>query len=269
MIYEYCLVSKQKIIPYATEYEIKDGIIPYSNSHEDLDLALLLINRQIGDETAEIFYDRNTFYLSSEARGWAECLRSVSLRRIRHLSLSLDKAEFSLEQSIKTFENCLQDASLASLEQADLAKFIHDERIRRLFREWVWLSNMIVRLNLKSLEIDVRHLVCPQGCCRLVKEYWGGGEWRNFRCHGSSFTVHMHRHDDSVECVSCSKGFKWFEVEGLAEMQIKVIGIQDEDEWKFLHSLGFGCEACPVQGGILNLQACPGSWMPDYSPELV
>lgn len=55
------------------------------------------------------------------------------------------------------------------LAPAELAKVVHDRRMRRANSVWYDNAAQVLDLSLETIEIDLSNAYCPSGCCRMSK----------------------------------------------------------------------------------------------------
>jgi len=169
MIYEYGIVSKQTIVPYAMLHEREAGLIPYSMLNEKVNLSLLAVNSSVRAGALQVFYEKNAFYLSWAGRDPEYPFWRHHNSLFRNVITTFEARDLSQDIFIKVFECYLRDGRYAGYTQQDIAKGAHNARRDLLASIWAWKTGLLRRMNLKTLEMDIKESKCPQGCCRLVQ----------------------------------------------------------------------------------------------------
>ncbi|KAL8948528.1 MAG: hypothetical protein Q9222_005296 [Ikaeria aurantiellina] len=188
MIYEYCLVVQGEIVPYPAEYEYPRYKGDKKSDQEDNymkrkpDVALLQVNKQIGEEARQILHGRNLWRVSlpstkRNGESWRTVLSMYEnvYESVRHVVTSFDVRDLGLEQSIKFHEgwnNRLPSPSYNDTDPAPQSRLdnIHYDRKLKLERRWDRKIDAMVPLSRETLIIDITNCWCPFGCCRMFAE---------------------------------------------------------------------------------------------------
>ena len=189
MIYGYCLIHHDVIVPFPTLEERnsikRNGHKPArlwlgavdQNNHSTCSskvyaadwpiVALLAVNKTLHQEAAKILFGKNTWHLSyirylphgEESRFWrryAKYFRHVSIRFTMNDVLPRDLVRITnVRRSLP-----------GSYNGRSLTDAIHDDRIFMLAKTFAWKRRLLLEMNLDSLVFDVENLFCPNGCCR-------------------------------------------------------------------------------------------------------
>ena len=159
-----CLLVDGTINPYPAFYEDKDR---FANCNRKPDLGLLKVNKVLNFEATDIFYGMNTWQLSSPRPldfppFKKDLMWNLHRDRISHLRLLMDmrdhRPDIVLEAARKTDDRRLKG------DQRTV--FIHDHCSKGALETWRWKMLMKKYIKPLTLEIDMKHMYCPTGCCR-------------------------------------------------------------------------------------------------------
>lgn len=189
MIYGYCLIHHDAIIPFPTMKERnsikRNGQEParlwlgavdqnlHSNCHSKVyaadwpSVALLGVNKTVNQEAAKILFGKNTWHLSyirylphgEESRFWRRYAKYF-----RHISIRFTMNDVLPRDLFRTTN--VRRSLPGSYNERTLAAAIHDDRIWMLAKTFAWKRRRLLEMNLDSLIFDVEDLFCPNGCCR-------------------------------------------------------------------------------------------------------
>lgn len=271
MIYEYCLIHHESIIPFPTLEErnlIKlNGREPAKiwlgttnpNFHSTCSnkvyaadwpsVALLGVNKTVQEDAARILFGKNTWHLSfigyghevgEEAQFWhryAKFFRHISTRFSMH---DVDPREVT--QVTKH-----RHSSPGSYAGRKLRDVMHEDRIDSMDCTFAWKKRRLSKMNLASLVLHVDDLFCPSGCCRtemldLLCENMGReSPWYASKPSGSPMT-YFRKSDTCIEYVQdiCTQRQKLVEIVGL---------VGDEEKAIFEKGWGWGLKGESIVGG--------------------
>lgn len=163
-ILELCLLVDGTINPYPAIYEDKDH---FANCNRTPDVALLKVNKVLNFEATDIFYSMNTWQLSSprplDLQPFKKDLMwNLHRGRICHLRILMDMRDVPADTILKAAR--MADDRLLRGDQRTI--FIHDHGLRGALETRRWKLMMKNYIKPLTLEIDMKHMYCPTGCCR-------------------------------------------------------------------------------------------------------
>ena len=163
-ILELCLLVDGTINPYPAFYEDKDH---FANCNRKPDIALLKVNKVLNREATNLFYSMNTWQLSSPRPLDFPPFRkglmwNLHWGRIFHLRILMDMRDVPADTVLEAAE--MADYRLLKGDQRTV--FIHDHCSRGALETWRWKMLMKNYMKPSTLEIDMKHMYCPTGCCR-------------------------------------------------------------------------------------------------------
>ena len=158
------------------------------NAKEKPHTAMLRVNRQIGDEAAQVLYGKNIWRVSCKKNNpfWPDTDTNTRpfgkneekekiIKYMRHIVVSFDARDVDHETlaalSRERFSERF-DPELSPHGPKDRAGWIHEHREGELYSPWLWKRETLDSLTLKSAVLDFSNCFCPSGCCRLFDFLW-------------------------------------------------------------------------------------------------
>lgn len=162
-ILELCLLVEGTINPYPALHEDRDQ---FAKCNQKPDIALLKVNKVLNLEATEIFYEMNTWQLSSprpleDPPFEKDLIWKFHSDRISHLRIVMDMYDLPPN----TILTAARKADGNSLEDYQRTKFIHERCLEAALETWEWKTEMMVHIKPLTLEIDMKNMYCPIGCC--------------------------------------------------------------------------------------------------------
>ena len=130
---------------------------------------------------------------------------------------------------------------------------------------WTRKLLLLRKMKLKALTMDVKRCYCHNGCCRMLMEMLNTDSlligWTRYRRPtynnaGSLGTIldsgyvrdrwQSHQNDGQLELTPPN----------LANMEVRLTGLEGKDEFQIAHRKGFGCEHCIVENGVCDTVNC-------------
>jgi len=217
-IYKFLLTAGAEIVAHPayfekpTNFEAEGVIRPV--------VALLRVNKQIGEEAAIILYGDNTWRIPEpDQNNWK--IYDKYGNEFRHVTVHLDRRDTDELYTTRRVERNYE--RLASLTMVERMRYTHDERSNTLSQSMSIRGFLVVNClsHIQSLTLVVDNLYCPSGCCRLdtIKNLY-----ENF--------LHMFDPEPKRLCsqVSCPQSLKDVRVTGLRSQAEKDIVY---GEWGF------------------------------------
>ena len=165
-ILELCLFVEGTINPYPAPHEDKDQ---FAKCNRKSDIALLKVNKVLNSEATEIFHNENTWQLSSphpleEPPFENDTIWKFHSHRISHLRIDMNMNDLPPNTVLFAAINA-DHGSLRGNERTD---FIHGSALEAAGESWRWKMMMMDQIKPLTVEIDMRPMYCPLGCCRGV-----------------------------------------------------------------------------------------------------
>ena len=171
-ILEFCLLVEGTINPYPAPHEDKDQ---FAKCNRKPDIALLSINKLLNLEATDLFYKNNTWQLNSPWRldyppFEEDMIWKFHSGRIFHLGILMDMWDHTPDPVIAAVN--IADAN--SLTDDYRRTFIHERCFEAALETWNWKMAVILDIIPSTLEIDMKNMYCPMGCCRnQFIDLWG------------------------------------------------------------------------------------------------
>ena len=187
-ILELCLLVDGTINPYPAFYEDKDH---FANCNRKPDIALLKANRVLNFEATDIFYSKNTWQLSSPRPldfppFKKDLMWNLHRDRIFHLRILMDMRDHPPEIVLEAARKA--DDRLLKGDQRTV--FVHDHCSKGAWETWRWKMLMKSYIKPLTLEIDMKHMYCPTGCCRNEFIDFLGGMMRRILYMNEQMRIH-------------------------------------------------------------------------------
>lgn len=209
-ILKLCLLVDGTINPYPAFYEDKDH---FANCNRKPDIALLKVNKVLNFEATDIFYEENTWQLSLP-------------RPLEHLPFKKDSIwkfhsdRITRLRTIMTMYDLSPNTILMAARKADdwsilnghqQAILIHSFGFRAAVDTWDWKKAMMIRIMPLTLEIDMKNMYCPIGCCRsnfieLLGSFLSDAMYESFELSTSGFEPFTNAPTTDVSLVGLTKG---------------------------------------------------------------
>ena len=163
-ILELCLLVDGTINPYPVFYEDKDQ---FASCTRRPDVALLRVNKVLNFEATGIFYSKNTWQLNSPRPLGFPTFKKDSMwnlhrDRIFHLRIVMDMRD----HSPNTVLQAAKKADERSLNGGQRAIFVHAHCLTLALVLWRWKMWMNTYIKPLTVDVDMKHMYCPTGCCR-------------------------------------------------------------------------------------------------------
>ncbi len=184
-IYEYCLCVKGDVVPFPAVYEDQCNILwgadPsdewfQSESEENPSMALLLVNKRVGNEAAETLYGKNVWRLSLsgviDEDGQLDTLSSDYFWEshaplFRHIKTQCHMSDCNSPRTLMRITRLVEEkASIAQLNDDEFKAEIHRNRFADAANYYNWKADLLDGMDLETLTFGVANLYCPSGCCR-------------------------------------------------------------------------------------------------------
>ena len=190
VIYEDCLGYLTEYVPFPTETERnfirscgnqppnKGTILPVgalqkldaTYSHPNQCITLLGVNRTINQEAAEIIFAKSVWRFSMPSQEHLGPFEKQFWQRYTPFFRRV-MTTFSMTDVPNT-ERLRQGLTYSAPQWAHLTReerraAIHDSLYSQQIQPWVSKLTVIAQMDLRALLIDLRELMCPQGCCRM------------------------------------------------------------------------------------------------------
>ena len=163
-ILELCLLVDGTINPYPAFYEARDQ---FAKCNRKPDIALLKVNKVLNFEATDIFYSKNTWQLSSPRPldfppFEKDLMWNIHRGRIFHMRILMDMRDHPPDIVLKAARKA--DDRFLKGEQRTI--FVHDHCWKGAFDTCSWKMLMQSYIRPLTLQIDMKHMYCPTGCCR-------------------------------------------------------------------------------------------------------
>ena len=163
-ILELCLFVEGTINPYPAPHEDKDQ---FAKCNRKPDIALLKVNKLLNSEATDIFYKNNTWQLSSPLPLYyppfeEDMIWKFHSGRILHLGIVMDMYDLPPDTILKTAKK----ADEGSLTGDYRSTFVHQRCFRAALQTWEWKAAVMLEIIPSTLEVDMKNMYCPVGCCR-------------------------------------------------------------------------------------------------------
>ncbi len=163
-ILQLCLLVEGTINPYPALHEDKDQ---FARCNRKPDVALIKVNKILNLEATEIIYSKNTWQLSSprpleHPPFEKDLIWNLRRGRILHLNILMDVNDDLTDTVLRA----AREADEGSLDGDQRATFVHDRCLRFAKMTWCWKLVMMAYIAPLTLEIDMKNMYCPTGCCR-------------------------------------------------------------------------------------------------------
>ena len=165
-ILELCLFVEGTINPYPAPHEDKDQ---FAKCNRKPDIALLKVNKVLNSQATDIFYKENTWQLSSpqpleHPPFENDTIWKFHSHRISHLLIVMNMNDLPPNTVLLAAIN----ADHRSLKDNERRDFIHESAFEAAGETWEWKMRIMDHIKPLTLEIDMRPVYCPVGCCRGV-----------------------------------------------------------------------------------------------------
>ncbi|KAK0508088.1 hypothetical protein JMJ35_009172 [Cladonia borealis] len=165
-ILELCLLVEGTINPYPALHEDKDQ---FAKCNRKPDLALLKVNKVLNFVATRIFYKRNTWQLGSPRplelppfQNQKDLMWEFHRDRILRLRIRMDMYDLPPN----TVLEAARKANERSLGGQQRTTFVHDDSLKDTRATIFWKMVMIYYIKPLTVEVDMKDMFCPVGCCR-------------------------------------------------------------------------------------------------------
>ena len=189
-ILELCLVVEGTINPYPALHEGRDQ---FAKCNRKPDVALLKVNKVLNLEATRTIYSMNTWQLSSprplvRPQFAIDLIWLLHCGRIFHLRMVMDIYDIPPN----TILNAAREADERSLEGDQRMTFVHDRCLRDTEQTIRWKMVMVTSIQPLKLEIDIKNMYCPTGCCRDELIKYSGRRVRKIVARCDELRAHGH-----------------------------------------------------------------------------
>ena len=193
-IWEYCLIHHEELIPFPTANELtrlrwKDTYLPNTETklpHEwklvrnrstkyqtSLPcIALLAVSRSVRCEALPIFIGLNTWQISDTH----DLLRDIQTQKLWTSHARLFRvvivafSYLNIEPTQRSAARCqyqgLEMPKDGEGHAQSIRDCIHNQLYQAQEERWSSRQDLMERMNLERLVLDLSHVYCPDGCCR-------------------------------------------------------------------------------------------------------
>lgn len=169
MIYEYCLVVSGTIVPYEEKYSLSRADLAVRK--EMPTVALLVVNKTIEVEAAEILFGNNVWRITTEKviqfpfHTYFNSLWARRANLFRKIAIVFDKNDFESKrwyEHVPHFRHQDEDGP----SEAIISR-MHLQAERAMMDSWYHRFDLVWEMpNLVSAVFNVDRLYCPTCCCR-------------------------------------------------------------------------------------------------------
>ena len=290
MIYKFCLISNKVIIPYSlsTGYGIENEDAETCNKEQDestptssnaiksgLGLGLLAASRMISEEAKVVYYGGNRWQISNDtlyhddetAYKDPELIKDLwkkNLQHFRHIDLcfsawdrhALDAKRLERLREMALAKSCpVSKENRKGLEHEDLVQGVCIACARKL--------DLLYRMQLKTLEVDLEDCVCPAFCCSLTQvlmlEKSLMQPWQRVKEEDEDKIKDIYRAKVLLYESEYLDAMAFRHPKPPASLHNMMVRFRDlgfKDDFSLAHRLGFGCERCPMRNGICDTASC-------------
>jgi len=185
-IYEYCLCVEGDIVPFPALYEgqcnLPYGVDPsdkwfQSESKARPSIALLLVNKRVGNEAAEVLYGKNTWRMSHSGLITENDLWEIKPSHtdfwqnhaplFRHINIQFRMSDYSSPRvSMSITQKVEGSAPACRFNDDEIKQAIHHERLKVSMGFYNYELISVNKMDLETLTFGVSNFYCPSGCCR-------------------------------------------------------------------------------------------------------
>lgn len=167
MIFEYCLVVVGDIVPYPSDAERED--MAMNVRYKKPAVALLQVNRKIGEEARAVLYGKNTWHLSYQTYPpLQDTVWRINLPLFRHITTSFDYCDVTdftisaLYHGIERETYCaLQSGDSSSRMAGNVQRQVTTAATGAMLHCCGYKLYIIDCMSLRSVTIDVEYLMHP------------------------------------------------------------------------------------------------------------
>ena len=282
MVYESCLITRRVIRPIVVQYELDDGVRPYSAwpAEDKVAIGLLGTCHLIREEARRVLYGKNTWHISGRYdKHWSPpfCgmgMETSSLWRLnvdlfRSVEVSLDFRDVDNRCRRQVMGAVFRRPRIPSQSpdySEDRTKLVHNLLMSTIFFTWIAKLALVRQMCLSQFTVHLSDCTCPGSCCRLEK----------FVVSDAHLLGPWHRKGQPLEdnpdrppslrrntFLPRDAARAWGKVPdkpaNLGKIRFQVKGdslLMPDSVEQYVHEAGLGCHSCPIVEGQPQPESC-------------